>query len=126
MQFHAKSLSDLPVDGVEYYVHVIDLSDGPHLQWVNQNLATLDLPFGPETGLVSGPVDLSEEVFRLLSRSLWPHLPHLEDLLRCTTCLVISEGHLAHTRNKTYLGVCRTFRKKCRDEHILLHIGVST
>jgi len=36
--------------------------------------------------------------------------------------------HYDHDRHKMsgILGVCRTFRKKCRDEHILLHIGVST
>jgi len=103
MNFYVDSLRDLPVNRVDYFVHVIGLTDSSHLRRVNENLDSLNRLFGPDVGLVSGPAALSEEVFQFLSRTLWPHLPSLKDLLSCTTCLLISEGHLAQTRKKTYL-----------------------
>lgn len=104
MQFLVDSLRDLPpLARVSYFVHVIDLTGGSHLRWINENIGFLDLMFGPEVGVVSGPATLSEELFQFLSCSVRPQISSLSALLRSTTCLLISEGHLSQIRKRTYL-----------------------
>lgn len=103
MGFHVTTLHNLPVGGIDYFVHVFDLSNGAHAKWINANLSTLAVSFGRNAGLVTGPGDLSHELYSFLSRTLVSDFAAVERLLCSTTCLLISEGHLAHTKRPIYL-----------------------
>lgn len=52
---------------------------------------------------MTGPRDLSEELYRFLSHNLASGFGAVEGVLHATTCLVISEGHLAKTDRPVYL-----------------------
>lgn len=103
MGFHVSTLHNLPIGYIEYFVHVLDMSDGAHARWVNENLYALASSFGRNAGLVTGPRDLSEELYRFLSKNLASGFGAVEGILYSTTCLVISEGHLANTDKPVYL-----------------------
>lgn len=103
MGFHVSTLHNLPVGGIEYFVHVVDISGGAHAKWIGENLHALAASFGKNAGLVTGPRDLSEELYRFLSRNLAKEFGVVEGILHSATCLVISEGHLAHTKHPVYL-----------------------
>jgi hypothetical protein len=103
MGFHVSTLHNLPVGGIHHFVHVLDISGGVHARWINENLQTLAASFGRDAGLVTGPPDLSEELYRFLSRNLASDFGSVEGLLHSATCLVISEGHLAYTHSPIYL-----------------------
>ena len=103
MGFHVSSLHNLPTGNIEYFVHVLDISGGIHSGWINENLHTLALSFGRNTGLVTGPLDLSQELYFFLSKNLSSNFGAIEEILHATTCLVISEGHLANTNKSVYL-----------------------
>lgn len=103
MGFHVTTLHNLPVGSIDHFVHVFDLSKGMHAKWINANLSKLAAEFGRNAGLVTGPGDLSQELYNFLARSLKSDFPAVEKLLCSTTCLLISEGHLAHTKRPIYL-----------------------
>ena len=103
MGFHVSTLHNLPIGHIEYFVHVLDMSDGAHSRWINENLHALASSFGRNAGLVTGPRDLSEELYRFLSQNLASGFGAVEGVLHATTCLVISEGHLANTDRPVYL-----------------------
>ncbi|ROZ72084.1 hypothetical protein [Ramlibacter sp. WS9] len=103
MGFHVSTLHNLPTGGIEYFVHVLDMSSGVHARWIGDNLQSLAASFGKNAGLVTGPRDLSEELYQFLSRNLAGGLGAIEGILHSTTCLVISEGNLAHTQQPVYL-----------------------
>lgn len=103
MGFHVSTLHNLPIGHIDYFVHVFDMTDGVHARWVNENLYTLASSFGRNAGLVTGPRDLSEELYRFLSKNLAYGFGAVEGILHSTTCLVISEGHLANTEQPIYL-----------------------
>ena len=103
MGFHVSTLHNLPVGGIQYFIHVLDMSGGEHAQWINENLHRLAATLGRDSGLVSGPADLSEELYQFLMRNLPDHFGTIEGLLHSSTCLLISEGHLAHTQKPVFL-----------------------
>lgn len=103
MGFHVSTLHNLPINGIEHFVHVLDISSGAHAQWIGENFQPLAASFGKNAGLVTGPMDFSQELYTFLSRSLGAEFAGVERLLHSATCLVISEGHLAHTRRPVYL-----------------------
>ena len=103
MGFHVSTLHNLPVGNIQYFVHVIDISSGLHSRWISENLHTLSARFGPNAGLVTGPLNLSQELFQFLSVNLSSDFGQVESLLHSATCLLVSEGHLATTRSTIYL-----------------------
>lgn len=103
MGFHVSTLHNLPIGHIEYFVHVLDMSGGAHSCRVNENLHALASSFGRNAGLVTGPRDLSEELYRFLSQNLACGFGAVEGVLLATTCLVISEGHSANTDKPVYL-----------------------
>lgn len=103
MGFHVSTLHNLPVGGIDYFVHVLDMSGGTHARWIGENLHSLAASFGKNAGLVTGPRDLSEELYQFLSRNMTDGFGTAESILRSVTCLVISEGHLAYTQQPVYL-----------------------
>lgn len=103
MGFHVSTLHNLPINGIVHFVHVLDISSGAHAQWISENLQPLAASFGKNAGLVTGPMDFSQELYKFLFRNLGKDFSLVEGLLHSATCLVISEGHLAHTRKPVYL-----------------------
>ncbi len=103
MGFHVSTLHNLPVGGIEYFVHVLDMTGGAHARWIGENLHKLAQSFGKNAGLVTGPRDLSEEMYKFLSHNLAGGFDAVDRIVRSATCLVISEGHLAHTQRPVYL-----------------------
>lgn len=103
MGFHVSTLHNLPAGSIQYFVHVLDMSGGVHDRWIKENLHTLAASFGREGGLVTGPRDLSQELYGFLSKNLSSDFGAVEGLLHSVTCLVISEGHLALTQQPVYL-----------------------
>ena len=103
MGFHVSTLHNLPIGQIEYFVHVLDISGGTHSRWITENLHTLASSFGRNAGLVTGPQDLSHELYLFLSKNLPSNFGAIEDILHSTTCLVISEGHLVNTNKSVYL-----------------------
>jgi len=103
MGFHVSTLHNLPIGGIHHFVHVLDMSGGAHARWINENLHRLAASFGRDAGLVTGPRDLSEELYQFLSRNLPSDFGAVEGVLHSATCLIVSEGHLAHTQRPVYL-----------------------
>ncbi len=103
MGFHVSTLHNLPVGGIRYFVHVLDMSRGAHSRWITENLHTLAASLGRDAGLVTGPADLTRELYQFLSHNLACDLGAVERVLHSVTCLVISEGHLAQTQKPVYL-----------------------
>lgn len=103
MGFHVSTLHNLPSGGIRYFVHVLDNSGGTHAKWIEQNLHALAHGFGPNAGLVVGPEDLTTALYQFLERHVQGDFGAVEALLSRATCLVISEGHLAHTQRPVYL-----------------------
>lgn len=103
MGFHVSTLHNLPYGGIQYFVHVIDLSGGPHAKWIDENLHALARTFGPDAGLVTGPQNLTDELYQFLQRNVAEDFGAVERVLHSATCLVVSDGHLAHTQRPVYL-----------------------
>jgi len=103
MGFHVSTLHNLPINGIEHFVHVLDMSGGSHAKWIGENLQPLAASFGKNAGLVTGPTDFSQELYKFLSRNLASEFAAVEELLHSATWLVISEGHLARTTKPVYL-----------------------
>ena len=105
MGFYVSSLGNLPSGSIEYFVYVVDASTADlHSDWIHDNLAKFGATFGPAAGLVTGPDDLSKEVFQFLSAHLLEQdFCSVEGLLHSATCLLISEGSLLKTQNAVYL-----------------------
>jgi hypothetical protein len=103
MGFHVSTLHNLPVGSLQYFVHVLDMSGGAHDRWIKENLHTLAASLGREGGLVTGPRDLSEELYQFLSGNLSSGFGAVEGLLHSATCLIVSEGHLTLTQKPVYL-----------------------
>ena len=102
MGFHVSTLHNLPTGSIRHFVHVIDLSGGLHAQWIEKNLHILARTFGKDAGLVVGPQNLTAELYQFLKRNV-TDFGAVEKLLYSATCLVISEGHLAHTQSAVYI-----------------------
>lgn len=119
MGFHVSSLHNLPVGSIQYFVHVLDMSGGAHERWVSENLHTLAASLGRDGGLVTGPRNLSEELYQFLSDNLSSGFGEVESLLHSVTCLVVSEGHLAHTQKPVYLIPVAT-SEECDGAHELI------
>ena len=113
MSFFVSTLSNLPVARLRWFIYVIDVSgSGTHSRWINAELATLGASIGPNTGLVTGPDQLSRELFDFLQNSLEPDaFCRVERLLRETTCLLLSEDLLSSTRRPVYLFPVATKRE---------------
>lgn len=94
MGFHVSTLHNLPVGSIRHFVHVLDISGGLH---------TLARVLGRDAGLVVGPQNLTDELYQFLNRNVSSGFGAIETLLHNATCLVISEGHLAHTRSVVYV-----------------------
>ncbi|MDQ0080992.1 hypothetical protein J2W35_001329 [Variovorax boronicumulans] len=103
MGFHVSTLHNLPVGSIQYFIHVVDMSGGEHGRWINENLHALAASLGRDAGLVTGPRNLSYELHQFLSRNLSSGFGAVEGLLHSATCLLISEGHLAHTQKPVHL-----------------------
>lgn len=103
MGFHVSTLHNLPVGRIRYFVHVIDISSGLHSHWIDENLSFLADSLGPDAGLVTGPANVSSEIYEFLSHNLASRFCEIESLLHSTTCLLVSEGHLTTTESKIYL-----------------------
>jgi hypothetical protein len=103
MGFHVSSLASLPVGTIEYFVHVVDATRGRDGDWIATNLNKLAGDFGANAGLVVGPENLSQELYTFLSKNIKKDFAPLEKMLQETTCLLISEGHLATTNRPVYL-----------------------
>ena len=105
MGFFVSTLNNLPAAKLRWFIYVIDVSgSGTHSRWINADLATLGASIGPDTGLVTGPGQLSQELFNFLQNSLEPEaFGHVERLLRETTCILLSEDRLIDTRRPVYL-----------------------
>ena len=101
MGFHVSTLHNLPVGGIHHFVHVLDLSGGAHARWINENLHTLAASFGRDAGLVTGPRDLSEELYQFLSRNLPSDFGAVEGVLHSATCPDCFRGPLgAHAKTR--------------------------
>ena len=91
----------------EYFVYVIDVSQKQvHSNWINQNLHTLADNFDSDADavLVSGPHDLSQDLYDFLSNNLSSSdYIKVEKLLHSVTCLLVSEGNLTTTQRPIYL-----------------------
>lgn len=103
MGFHVTSLHSLPVGPIRYFVHVLDMSGGAHGKWIDGNLGKLAAHFEANAGLVTGPSDFSQELYLFLSRHLKGGFSEVERVLLDFTCLIISDGHLAHTQRPVFL-----------------------
>ena len=106
MGFHVSTLAHLPRGGIRYWIYVVDVSDrGVHSDWIKADLTKLGASVGSDVGLVTGPAELSQELFEYLHSSLASadDFCALEALLHGTTCLVVSEGHLHKTPSSVYL-----------------------
>jgi len=124
MGFHVSTIHNLPIGQIEHFIHTLDMSDGVHARWINKNLHILASSLERNAGLVTGPRDLSEELFRFLTQNLTSDFLAIEGILRSTTCLIISEGHLTKTNKPVYLIPIATHEAN-EDAHELIEVLLS-
>ena len=103
MAFHVSTLYNLPFRRSMYFLYVIDVSGGEHSDWIRRNMTRLGETAGSNVGIVSGPNELTREVFDFLEDNLSSDFAGIEGVLHETTCLLISEGTLLDTQSAIYL-----------------------
>lgn len=119
MGFHVTTLHNLPMKGIQYFVHVLDVADGTHAKWINENLNALARAFGPDAGLVTGPQILNDQLYHFLRRNVADNFGAIEVILRRATCLIVSEGHLIHTQRPVFL-LPLAFPESTNDAHEMI------
>lgn len=104
MGMHVSQLRSVPVGAFEWYVYVVDASrGGQHTDLMNRAFSMFAQESGPDAVIVTGPRDLSAELYRFLTEHAGEHFARLEFLLRSATCLVVSRGALQTTRGQIYV-----------------------
>lgn len=103
MGFHVSTLHSLPIGSIKHFVHVLDMTHGPHGRWIAKNLQLLASDFGPSAGLVTGNKNLTQELCQFLQKNVTDDFGAVERILYSATCLVISYGHLSTTNKPVYL-----------------------
>ena len=103
MSYYVSTLHNLPTGNLRFYIHVTDTTDGTHSKWITDNLHAIGQLFGPNAGLVTGPENLTTELHHMLKAHTADKFDLIDTILHRSTCLVISEGHLASTAKKVYL-----------------------
>ena len=103
MSYYVSTIHNLPVNNMRFFVHVFDTTNGTHTRWIMDNLQELGQVFGADAGLVTGPQELTKELRQFLSDNTTGNFDLIGAILAHSTCLIISEGHLASTTKNIYL-----------------------
>jgi hypothetical protein len=104
MGFYVSQLRSVPTDAFEYYVYIVDASEGAtHSEEIAKSLIELAIKSGTNAGIVRGPSDLSAEVYKFLQTHASPGSITLENLFGNVSCLVVSEGSLQTTTKQVFV-----------------------
>ena len=104
MGFYVSALRNVPADRFNHYIYVVDCSGGSiHTSWINENLDLIGQDIGSGAGIISGPDDLSREVFDFLCHELEDGFGDVENLLHSSTCLLIADNVLNESYRNIFL-----------------------
>ena len=104
MGMYVSQLRSVPVGMFEYYVYLVDASEGAaHSPEIANALQDLAVRSGTDAVVVSGPRDLSFELFEFLQRHAQADFGRLEHLFHEVSSLVISEGALQTTTSQVFV-----------------------
>ena len=104
MGMYVSQLHSVPVGEYEYYVYLVDASEGAaHSPVIANALQGLAVQSGTVAVVVHGPGDLSMELFRFLQEQAPNDFSRLEHLFHETTALVISQGALQTTTSQVFV-----------------------
>ena len=104
MGMYVSQLRSVPVGEYEYYVYLVDASEGAaHSPVIANALQGLAVQSGTVAVVVHGPGDLSMELFRFLQEQAPNDFSRLEHLFHETTALVISQGALQTTTSQVFV-----------------------
>lgn len=104
MGFYVSTLRNVPADRFNHYIYVVDCSgNSSHSSWINENLDLIGQAIGSGAGIISGPDDLSWEVYGFLCNELEEGFSEIEQLLHTSTCLLITDNILSENQRDAFL-----------------------
>ena len=104
MGMYVSELRSVPVGVFTYYLYLVDVSGHrEHSNAIAAALQDLAVKSGANALVVSGPANLSSELYQFLSANAKSDFGRLEQLLHNVSSLVVCEGALQTTKSQIFV-----------------------